>query len=304
LIGKSGRRGHCWLVSGERNSRPPDTGQGYRDPVAHDATATYTLAIIGGGNMGEALLGGLIDSGWAPAERIAVVEISAARRAVLSDRYPGIRVTDQVPACEAALIAVKPGDAPAAVTAAVSGGARRILSIAAGVTVAALEAAAGSGVAVLRSMPNTPALVRAGAAALSAGSHAAEADVVWAESVLSAVGTVVRLPEAQLDAFTGLIGSGPAYVYLVTEALIDAGVLVGLPRATVQALVTQLLVGSAELLRSTGDLPETLRGNVTSPGGTTAAGLRELEQRGVRGAVLAAVEAATARSRELGAPKR
>ena len=149
-------------MSGERNSRPPDTGQGYRDPVAHDATATYTLAIIGGGNMGEALLGGLIDSGWAPAERIAVVEISAARRAVLSDRYPGIRVTDQVPACEAALIAVKPGDAPAAVTAAVSGGARRILSIAAGVTVAALEAAAGSGVAVLRSMPNTPALVRAG----------------------------------------------------------------------------------------------------------------------------------------------
>lgn len=267
-------------------------------------TASYSLAIIGGGNMGEALLGGLLESGWAPAGRLAVVEISPARRAVLAERYPGIHVSDGVPACESALIAVKPGDAPVAVRAVVAAGAQRVLSIAAGVTLATLEAAAGTGVAVVRSMPNTPALVRKGASAICAGTGAGEGDLAWAESVLTAVGMVVRLPESQLDAFTGLIGSGPAYVYLVAEALTDAGVLVGLPRATVQALVTQLLVGSAELLATTGDLPEVLRGNVTSPGGTTAAGLRELEQRGVRGAVLAAVEAATARSRDLGAPKK
>jgi pyrroline-5-carboxylate reductase len=265
-------------------------------------TVTYQLAIIGGGNMGEALLGGLVDAQWAPPSAIAVVELLPARRAQLVERYPGIAVTDQVPECEAALIAVKPGDVPTAVKAAVAHGARRVLSIAAGVTLAALEASAGSA-AVVRAMPNTPALVRAGASAIAAGSRASEADLAWAESILSAVGTVVRLPEPQLDAFTGLIGSGPAYVYLVAEALIDAGVLVGLPRPAARALVTQLLVGSARLLDTSGDLPEVLRGNVTSPGGTTAAGLRELEQHGVRGAFLAAVEAATVRSRELGAPK-
>lgn len=254
--------------------------------------------------MGEALVGGLLESGWAKPGELAVVEISPARREVLVGRYPGVHVADGVPACAAALIAVKPADAPAAVRSAVEAGARRVLSIAAGVTVAALEAAAGDRAAVVRAMPNTPALVRQGASAICGGTRATDGDLAWAESVLAAVGTVVRLPEAQLDAFTGLIGSGPAYVYLVAEALTDAGVLVGLPRATVQALVTQLLVGSAALLAETGDLPETLRGNVTSPGGTTAAGLRELEQRGLRGALLAAVEAATARSRELGAPKK
>jgi len=264
---------------------------------------TYSLAIIGGGNMGEALLGGLLEARWAEPQRLAVVEIVAARREQLAERYPGVAVTDAVPDCEAALIAVKPGEVPSAVQSATAHGARRVLSIAAGVTVAALEAAAGSA-AVVRAMPNTPALVRAGASAIAPGSGAGEEDLGWAESILSAVGTVVRLPEAQLDAFTGLVGSGPAYVYLVAEALIDAGVLVGLPRPAARALVTQLLVGSAKLLDETGDLPEVLRGNVTSPGGTTAAGLRELEQHGVRGAILAAVEAATARSKELGAPKR
>lgn len=279
---------------GNPASRPPPTGT--LTPV------TYSLAIIGGGNMGEALLGGLLDAGWAEAGSIAVVEVLAARRAVLAERYPGVTVTEAVPAALGALVAVKPGDVPAAVRAATEQGATRVLSIAAGVTVATLEQAAG-GAAVVRAMPNTPALVRAGASAIAPGSRAGEADLAWAESILSAVGTVVRLQEPQLDAFTGLIGSGPAYVYLVAEALIDAGVLVGLPRAAARAAVTQLLVGSARLLDESGDLPEVLRGNVTSPGGTTAAGLRELEQHGVRGAVLAAVEAATARSRELGAPK-
>jgi pyrroline-5-carboxylate reductase len=281
-----------------KRSRSPAACQGYLDVV------TYTLAIIGGGNMGEALLGGLIDAHWAAPDHLAVVEIVPARRAQLSERYPGVFVTEEIPACAGALIAVKPGDVPSAVSGAVQAGARRVLSIAAGVTIAALEAAGGAGVAIVRAMPNTPALVRAGAAAIAPGTAADDGDLAWAESILSAVGTVVRLQESQLDAFTGLIGSGPAYVYLVAEALIDAGVLVGLPRTAARAAVTQLLVGSAALLDQTGDLPEVLRGNVTSPGGTTAAGLRELERHGVRGAVLAAVEAATARSKELGAPNR
>lgn len=266
--------------------------------------ATYTLVILGGGNMGEALLGGLVESGWAPAEQLAVVEIVSARRAYLTERFPGVLVTDSVPACEAALIAVKPGDVPAAVGSAVGAGARRVLSIAAGVTLATLEAATGGKAAVVRAMPNTPALVSAGASAISGGATATAADLDWAESVLRAVGTVERLPEPLLDAFTGLIGSGPAYIYLITEALIDAGVLVGLPRPAARAMVTQLLAGSAKLLVESGDLPEVLRANVTSPGGTTAAGLRELERHGVRGAVLAAVEAATARAKELGLGKK
>ena len=199
------------------------------------------------------------------------------------------------------MIAVKPHDVPAAVTAAVAAGARRVLSIAAGVTLATLDAAAGPGVAVVRSMPNTPAMVRAGASAIAPGAAAGADDLDWADSILSAVGTVVRVPESQLDAVTGLAGSGPAYLMLVAEALIEAGVLNGLPRLTARSLTTQLLMGSATLLRETGELPEVLRGNVTSPGGTTAAGLRALEDRGVRAAFLAAVTAATERGRELGA---
>jgi pyrroline-5-carboxylate reductase len=149
-------------------------------------------------------------------------------------------------------------------------------------------------------MPNTPALVGAGAAAISPGTAATDDDLAWAGSILGAVGTVVRVPENLLDAVTGLSGSGPAYVFLVAEALIDAGVLVGLPRPTAVELATQTLLGAARLLVETGDSPEALRAAVTSPGGTTAAGLRALESAGVRAAFLDAVAAATERSRELG----
>ena len=154
--------------------------------------------------------------------------------------------------------------------------------------------------AVVRSMPNTPALVGEGASAIAGGTGTTEADLVWAESILGAVGSVVRVPEYQLDAVTGLAGSGPAYLFLIAEALIDAGVLAGLARPVAVQLVEQLFVGSAKLLADRGD-PAALRAMVTSPGGTTAAGLRELEQAGVRSALLEAVMAATARSRELGA---
>ncbi|MBI5089228.1 MAG: pyrroline-5-carboxylate reductase [Actinobacteria bacterium] len=259
---------------------------------------TSRLALVGGGNMGAALLGGLIAAGWAAPHELAVCEVSAPRRDVLADQFPGVAVADRVDPCDAAVIAVKPGDVAGAVRDAVAAGASRILSIAAGVSIAALEAAAGPGVAVVRSMPNTPALVGEGAAAIAGGASAGAGDLDWAESILAAVGIVVRVPEHQLDAVTGLAGSGPAYVFLVAEALIDAGVLAGLSRQVAESLVTQTLVGSAALLRDRGDAAQ-LRAMVTSPGGTTAAGLRRLEEHSVRSAMLEAVMAATARSREL-----
>ena len=259
---------------------------------------SYRLAVMGGGNMGAALIGGLLQSGW-PSADVAVVEVLAARRAELTTLFPGLAVVDTMPTCEAALIAVKPYDVAAACTTAAGAGATRILSIAAGISLAVLDAAAGPAVAVVRAMPNTPALVGEGASAISGGAAAGDADLAWAESILGAVGTVVRVPEAQLDAITGLVGSGPAYVFLIAEALIDAGVLAGLARPVSEALVVQLLVGSAKLLAERGD-PAALRAMVTSPGGTTAAGVRVLEEHAVRSAVLEAVMAATARSRELG----
>lgn len=273
------------------------SGKSWHPPATSLRRMTYRLAVVGGGNMGAALVGGLLGAGW-PADGIAVVEVVPARVAELRDMFPGVEVTDSVPGCEAALIAVKPYDVAKATTAAVAAGATRVLSIAAGVTIAALQAAAGDA-AVVRAMPNTPALVGEGAAAICGGPTAGPADLDWAEGILGAVGTVVRVPEAQLDAVTGLAGSGPAYLFLIAEALIDGGVHAGLSRATSEALVSQLLVGSAALLRDRGDAAA-LRAMVTSPGGTTAAGLRVLEQRAVRAALVDAVAAATARSVELG----
>lgn len=259
---------------------------------------SYRLAVVGGGNMGAALVGGLLHAGWAAAD-LAVVEVLPARAAQLQELFPGVAITGEIPACEAALIAVKPYDVAAACAAAAAAGATRLLSIAAGIGLAALQEAAGPEVAVVRSMPNTPALVGKGAAAICGGPTADDADLAWAESILGSVGIVVRVPEGQLDAVTGLAGSGPAYLFLVAEALIDAGVLAGLSRANSEALVTQLFVGSSALLEQRGD-PAQLRAMVTSPGGTTAAGLRQLEEHAVRSAFLEAVMAATQRGVELG----
>jgi pyrroline-5-carboxylate reductase len=261
------------------------------------------LAIVGGGNMGTALAGGLVASAWAPAGELLVVEPLEGRRAALATELPGVGVTDALDrTADGAVIAVKPGDVPAAAEAIARAGIRRVLSIAAGVRTTAVETALDTDAAVVRAMPNTPALVRAGVAAIAAGRHAGAADLDWAESILGAVGTVVRVPEADLDAVTGLSGSGPAYLFLVAEALIDAGVAVGLARDVSVALTTQLLVGSAALLAQSGAPPEVLRQRVTSPGGTTAAGLRVLDAAGVSDALRRAVIAATERSRELGAP--
>jgi pyrroline-5-carboxylate reductase len=266
---------------------------------------TGELVVLGGGRMGEALVAGLITSGWAAAQAITIVEALPIRRgeleAGLAARYPGLVVTDVVPQVAAgAVVAVKPPDVQAACAALASADIGRVLSIAAGVPLARLEAWLSRPAAVIRAMPNTPALVGAGASAVAAGRGAGPDDLAWASGILAAVGTVVTVPEYLIDAVTGLSGSGPAYVFLVAEALTDAGVLVGLPRATASALVVQTILGSARLMAETGETPEALRAAVTSPAGTTAAGLLALERAGVRAALLDAVAAATERSRQLG----
>lgn len=258
------------------------------------------LVIVGGGRMGEALAGGLLASGWAKPEDVAVVEKVEARRKDLADRYAGMQIAAEAVAGDGVVIAVKPGDVEAACRETAAAGAQRVLSIAAGVRLSSLESWLGGGIPVVRAMPNTPALVGSGASAIAGGTQATDADLDWAEEVLGAVGTVVRVPERLLDAVTGLSGSGPAYVLLMVEALIEAGVLVGLPRDVSATLATQTLAGTARLLAESADGPEALRAAVTSPGGTTAAGLQVLENRAVRAAFLDAVAAATARSRELG----
>jgi len=262
---------------------------------------SFKLVIVGGGRMGDALLAGLLASGWAAPQEMQVVEELLARRDELVAARPGVTVAaDPVPA-QGAVLAVKPGDDETAGRALAEAGVRRVLSIAAGVRIADIERALGGGAAVVRAMPNTPALVGAGAAAIAPGARAGDDELAWAESILSAVGTVVRVPESLLDAVTGLSGSGPAYLFLVAEALVEAGVLAGLPRDVSVALTSQTLLGSARLLTESGDTAEQLRAAVTSPGGTTAAGLRALEAGGVRSAFLEAVMAATERSRPLGA---
>ena len=250
--------------------------------------------------MGEALVAGLLASHWGSPEDIAVVEKVAARRRELQARFEGVAVSPEPGPSAGAVVAVKPEDVEGACRAVAGAGTTQVLSIAAGVPIASLEAWLGPDVRVVRAMPNTPALVGAGAAAVAPGTTATEEDLGWAENLLSAVGTVVRVPEHLLDAVTGLSGSGPAYLFLVVEALVDAGVLAGLPRPTSTALVVQTLLGSARLLAETGQGAEALRAAVTSPGGTTAAGLQALEDRAVRAAFSAAVQAAAERSRQLG----
>jgi pyrroline-5-carboxylate reductase len=257
------------------------------------------LLVVGGGKMGEALVGGLLAAGGLRADELAVVEPDPGRRAQLGERFPGIATVEAPVPAEGAVVAVKPPLVAEVCAQMGELGVRRIVSIAAGVRLATMEAVVPAGTAVVRAMPNTPALVGAGAAAIAGGAGADEADLAWAEGILGAVGTVVRVREAEIDAVTGLSGSGPAYVFLVAEALIDAGVLVGLTREVAAALTVQTLRGAAELL-ATGTPAAELRGNVTSPGGTTAAGLAALEAAGVRAALADAVVAATRRAGELG----
>jgi pyrroline-5-carboxylate reductase len=236
---------------------------------------------------------------------VVVSEKHEQRAAYLADKH-GVRtlsVAQAVVAARTLVIAVKPQDIDPllAELREVITSEHLVVSVAAGITTAKIENALPPGVAVVRCMPNTPALVDEAMTAVAAGEHADEAHLAIAESLLAAVGRVVRVPESQLDAVTALSGSGPAYFFFLVEAMIDAGILLGLPRALSAELIVQTAIGSAVMLRDSGEHPVQLREAVTSPGGTTIAAIRELEVHGVRAALLAAIEAACLRSRELGA---
>jgi pyrroline-5-carboxylate reductase len=265
----------------------------------------FDLIIVGGGNIGSALAEGLVSATWCPADGLAVVEQSKEQREILQIRLPGVEILSALELGHigpetGVVLCVKPNNAEATARECAAAGVRRLLSVVAGLSCARLEAAFIGPVAVIRSMPNTPVLIRKGVSAIAGGSQVTKADLDWAESILSAVGTVVRVTESNIDAVTALSGAMPAYLYLVVEALIEAGVHQGLSREVSQKLVVGTFEGSASLLASTGESPEVLRSHVTSPGGVTAAGLRMLEGRAVRAAFLEAVAGAAERSRQLG----
>jgi pyrroline-5-carboxylate reductase len=261
-----------------------------------------TTAIIGAGVMGETLLSGLIRAGR-PVAELLVGEKRPERARELEEKY-AVSVVSNLEATRRAdtvALVVKPQDMAAVldeIGPAVRPG-QLVVSLAAGITTAFLESRLPDGVPVVRVMPNTPALVDEGMAAIAAGSHCDDEHLAIAESLLGSTGRVLRVPETQMDAVTAISGTGPAYVFFVVESMIEAGVHLGLPRATATELVVQTLVGSAKMLRETGTHPTVLREQVTSPGGTTAAALRELEIHKVRAAFLAAMEAARNRSAQL-----
>lgn len=256
------------------------------------------LVVVGGGNMGAALIGGLVNGGWL-ADSIVVVEIDADKRATLAREF-GVGVSPSLVASHGALIAVKPNDASGVCEAIAELGTPRILSIAAGISVARLQGAAGKSARVVRAMPNTPALVREGVTAICGSESCDDADFAWAEEILSAVGVVVRVPESQMDAVTAVAGSGPAYLFLLAESMLAAARAEGLPDDVADTLVRQLFRGSGILLAQSPESAATLRERVTSPNGTTAAGLAVFEEHGLREIVHDVVRAAAARSAEMG----
>ena len=264
-----------------------------------------TIAFLGAGNMAEAFIKGLLRAGVAAPAEILCTDRRLDRLAELERLY-GIRTSpdNRAAAAEAQIVflSVKPQVmnrlldeiAPALDER------KLVISIAAGVPLAAIERKVGHGIRIVRTMPNTPALVGAGATAMAAGDHATEADLAQAKALFDSVGKTVVVDEPLLDAVTGLSGSGPAYVFLVIEALADAGVKVGLDRRTAQDLAAHTVLGSAKLLLETGEHPGRLKDQVTSPGGTAIAGLHTLEAGGLRTTLMNAVEAATRRAHELG----
>ncbi len=262
------------------------------------------IAILGAGKLGEALLSGLLRSGHDPGD-VQVSVRRPERGAELTKRH-GVRAVENAEAAVTAqviLLAVKPQDMPALLTdiaASVHPG-QLVISMAAAVTTKTIEAALPAKTPVVRVMSNTPVLVDEAMSAISAGAHATEEHLTRVEALLAPVGRTVRVPEYQQDAVTALSGSGPAYFFYLVEAMIDAGILLGLPRAVAADLIVQTAVGAAVMLRETGEHPVILREAVTSPGGTTINAIRELENHGVRAALLAALEAARDRARELGA---
>jgi pyrroline-5-carboxylate reductase len=274
-----------------------------------------TIAIVGGGNIGEALLSGLLRSGRRP-DDIVLAERVPARGDQLAERY-SVRVTEVIAAVQSAdivVVAVKPADVDA-VTAEIATAAtpeQVFVSVAAGVPTGYFEAKLPAGSAVIRVMPNAPILVGVGVTAIARGRFATAEQLKEVGALFESVGGVLTVPESQLDAVTAVSGSGPAYFFLMVEALVDAAVEVGLPRRVATDLAVQTLAGSAAMLlermrdngkstaASEDTTPAQLRATITSPGGTTAAGLRQLESKNLREAVAAAVQAAKTRSEQLG----
>lgn len=263
------------------------------------------LGLIGCGKMGGALLRGVeqaLGKGALSATLSDVVPTAAeGLKKSLACKARCASPAETAASADVVLLAVKPGDLKT-LCESLAGlkGNRLYLSIAAGVSLADLESWLGGGARVIRAMPNTPALVGAGAAAFAAGRRATTKDRALASKILGSVGSADEVPEKLLDAVTGLSGSGPAYVFTVIEALADGGVLMGLPRATALRLAAQTVAGAAQLVLESGRHPATLRDEVTSPGGTTIAGLEQLESNGLRNALIQAVRKAAERSRELG----
>jgi pyrroline-5-carboxylate reductase len=263
------------------------------------------IAFLGGGNMAEALIKGLIASGTAKPDKILAADVLAERLEYLRKNYDIIiQKTNKDAACEADIIilSVKPQviEKILAEIAPVVDDKKLIISIAAGVPLAKVENALKKGSRVVRVMPNTPSLVLAGVAALAAGNDATSKDVSFAKGIFDSVGRSVIVEEKHMDAVTGLSGSGPAYVFMIIDALSDAGVKVGLPRQLALELAAQTVYGSAKMVLETKEHPAKLRDMVTSPGGTTIEGLHALEKGKLRATLMNAVEAATARSKELG----
>lgn len=261
------------------------------------------IAFLGGGNMAEAIIKGLLREN--PAASLMVAEIAVERRTYLAKAYPGIRVVENSAQATAwsdvVILAVKPQHAASLLSTLEQavGPDKLFVSIMAGVRTAAIEEALESGTHVVRVMPNTPALVGTGATAICAGRNATREDLDCVEAIFVRTGLVVRVDEKQMDAVTGLSGSGPAYVFTFIEALSDAGVKNGLTRDISAKLALQTVLGAARMLAETGEHPAKLREQVTSPGGTTIAGLHVLENGRFRGVIMDAVDAASQRSKEL-----
>ena len=262
------------------------------------------LAVLGTGKLGEALLSGMGRAGRSPDDLIVTAR-RAERAKELSERYGVAALSNVDAAAEASivLLTVKPQDIEALLTELAPAAAhdKLVISVVAGIPTALIERRLGNTTPVVRVMTNTPVLVDEAMSAISAGAHATEEHLVATEEIFAPVGKVLRVPESQQDAVTALSGSGPAYFFFLVEAMIDAGILLGLPRAVAAELIVQTAVGSARMLRESGEHPVLLREAVTSPGGTTIAAIRTMEDHGVRAAMLAAIEAARDRSRELAA---
>ena len=262
------------------------------------------IGFIGGGNMAEAFIKGLINGGY-PAAELLVAEPTESRRTFLSRTYGVTTTGDNLEVVEFAtiiILAIKPQLAASVIPplAAACTAQKLLISILAGVSTATLEELFGKTPRVVRAMPNTPALIGAGAAGLCCGRYASAEDLSLAQQLFTTFGMACIVSEEQLDAVTGLSGSGPAYIFTVIEALADGGVQEGLPRDIALALATQTVLGAAQLVKESGEHPALLRDKVCSPGGTTIAAVQVLEEKGLRAALMAAVAAATRRSRELG----